>query len=167
MRYAMMTASRNELCGVSSAVEHLPYTQGVTGSNPVPRTKLMLPLLKRKPRVLLLDDDPSMQRLVSSLLKREGYKVDVFLTGRDAMRALEANDYDVLLLDLMMPHEGGMTVIRHLGDTKPELLSRALVLSASPQSVIRSVKDEVAGVVKKPFEQAELIGAVKRIRKLQ
>ena len=121
-------------------------------------------LFKRKARVLLLDDDPSMQRLVSSLLKREGYKVDVFLTGRDALRSIEVNDYDVLLLDLMMPHEGGMTVIRELRDRKPEILARSLVLSASSQSVIGSVKDEVAGVVRKPFEPQELIGAVRRIR---
>ena len=122
-------------------------------------------LLKRKRRVLLLDDDPSMQRLVSALLKREGYKVDVFLTGRDALRSIEVNDYDVLLLDLMMPHEGGMTVIRELGGSKPEMLERALVLTASPQSVIGTVKDQVAGVVKKPFDAPELLGAVKRISK--
>ena len=122
-------------------------------------------LFKRKARVLLLDDDPSMQRLVSSLLKREGYRVDVFLTGRDALRSIEVNDYDVLLLDLMMPHEGGMTVIRELREKKPELLARALVISASSQGVIGTVKDEVAGVVKKPFEAPELIGAVRRIRK--
>ena len=121
-------------------------------------------IFKRKARVLLLDDDPSMQRLVSSLLKREGYKVDVFLTGRDALRSIERNDYDVLLLDLMMPHEGGMTVIRELREKKPEMLERALVLSASSQSVIGSVKDEVAGVVKKPFETPELLGAVRRVR---
>jgi len=49
-----------------------------------------------------------MQRLVSTLLKREGYRVDAFLTGRDALRAMEKTDYHVLLLDLMMPHEGGI-----------------------------------------------------------
>ena len=151
-------------CGVSSAVEHLPYTQRVTGSNPVPRTKPM-PFLKRKPRVLLLDDDPSMQRLVASLLKRAGYRVDVFFTGRDALRSLEARDYDVLLLDLMMPHEGGMTVIRELSKKKPEMLERSLVLSASSQSVIGSVRGEVAGVVKKPFEPADLIAAIQQVRK--
>ena len=125
----------------------------------------MPPLLKRKPRVLLLDDDPSMQRLVAALLKSEGYRVDVFLTGRDALRSLETREYDVLLLDLMMPHEGGMTVIRELRKKKPEMLERALVLSASPQSVIGVVKDHVAGVVKKPFEAPELIGAVHRVQK--
>jgi len=127
----------------------------------------MRSLLKRKPRVLLLDDDPSMQRLVAALLTHEGYRVDVFLTGRDALRSIEKNDYDVLLLDLMMPHEGGMTVIRELRDKKPELLSRSLVLSASSQSVIGTVRNQVAGVVTKPFKSPELIGAVQRIRNLK
>ena len=123
----------------------------------------MISLLKR-PRVLLLDDDPSMQRLISTLLKRDGYRVDVYLTGRDALRSLEVNDYDALLLDVMMPHEGGMTVIRELRDKKPQLLERTLLISAAPQSVIGSVAGDVAGVVKKPFEAEELLGAVKRVK---
>jgi len=125
----------------------------------------MLPFLKSRARVLLLDDDPSMQRLVSKLLRDEGYRVDVFLTGRDALRAIDANNYNVLLLDLMMPHEGGVAVIRELRATKPELLKRALVLTASPQSIMGAVKSEVAGVVQKPFERADLLDAVQRISK--
>jgi len=124
----------------------------------------MRSLIRRKPRVLLLDDDPSMQRLISTLLKRDGYRVDVYLTGRDALRSIEVNDYDALLLDLMMPHEGGMTVIRELREKKPQMLDRTLVISASSQSVIGTVANEVAGVVRKPFEAEELLGAVRRVK---
>ncbi|HLJ73397.1 MAG TPA: response regulator [Thermoanaerobaculia bacterium] len=120
--------------------------------------------LKRKPRVLLLDDDPSMQRLISTLLKRDGYRVDVYLTGRDALRSIEVTHYAALLLDLMMPHEGGMTVIRELRAKNPHLLDRTLVISASSESVIGSVANEVAGVVKKPFAAEELLGAVRRVK---
>lgn len=124
----------------------------------------MLSRLKKR-RALLLDDDPSMQRLVSTLLKRAGYRVDVFQSGRDAIEAIGKEAYDVLLLDLMMPVEGGMTVIRHLRKANAKLLDRTLVLTASPESVIASVANQVAGVVKKPFEQKELLGAVKRVAK--
>jgi len=124
----------------------------------------MLSSLK-KPRALVLDDDPSMQRLVSTLLKRAGYRVSVFQSGRDALDSIAEEKYDVLLLDLMMPVEGGMTVIRHLRKANPKLLDRTLVLTASPESVIASVSKNVAGVVKKPFEQKELLGAVKRVAK--
>jgi len=121
-----------------------------------------MPLLRRK-RVLLLDDDPSIQRLVSRLLRREGYRVDVFFTGREAIEAIDTTEYAALLLDLMMPHEGGMTVIRHLNSRNPRLLERTLLLTASAESVIASVRDDVAGVVQKPFEAAELAGAVRRV----
>jgi PleD family two-component response regulator len=87
----------------------------------------MFPRLKRKQRVLLLDDDPSMQCLVSALIKREGYRVDVFLSGCDAMRAIDRDKYDVL---------------------------------------IRSAKGEVAGVVTKPFQSADLIDAVRNLGKV-
>lgn len=122
----------------------------------------MLAALKKR-RALLLDDDPSMQRLVSTLLRRAGYRVEVFQSGRDAIEAIRDDAYDILLLDLMMPVEGGMTVIRHLRKTNPKLLDRTLVLTASPESIIASVAKQVAGVVKKPFESKELIGAVKRV----
>lgn len=120
-------------------------------------------LLKRKARVLLLDDDPSMQRLVSTILKREGYRVNVFLTGRDAIASMDTESYDVILLDLMMPHEGGITVIRHLESKDPAKLKRVLVLTASPESVIANVRDSVSGVVQKPFDTDELLGAVRRV----
>ena len=120
-------------------------------------------LFRSKPRVLLLDDDPSMQRLVSTLLQREGFRVDSFLTGREAIAALDAKNYAVVLLDLMMPHEGGITVIRHLESKKPDTLKRVLVLSGSADSVIDSVSEAVAGVVHKPFEPSELVGNVRRI----
>ena len=123
----------------------------------------MSPFFKRKARVLLLDDDPSMQRLVSALLKREGFRVDSFLTGREAIQAIDTAGYDVLLLDLMMPHEGGMTVIRHLRSKNPDMLKKVVLLTGSTDAVIDSVSDGVAGVVQKPFEPPELVSAVERV----
>ncbi|HSP16411.1 MAG TPA: response regulator [Thermoanaerobaculia bacterium] len=85
---------------------------------------MIAPFLRRKSRVLLLDDDVSMQKLVATLLKRAGYRVDVVENGRKAIESLDGAEYSALLLDLMMPHEGGMTVIQHLRKTNPELLRR-------------------------------------------
>jgi DNA-binding response OmpR family regulator len=121
----------------------------------------MRPLFKRRKRVLLLDDDPSMQRLVARILGNEGFRVDVFLTGSQAIAALERETYDVLLLDLMMPHEGGMTVIRHLRGKSPAILKRSILLTASPDSLIDALSGEVSTVVQKPFEPQQLIDAVR------
>lgn len=158
-------------CGVSSAVEHLPYKEGVTGSNPVPRTIRWHAFLfsmwpfrkKRRARVLLLDDDAAMQRLVQKLLEREGYRVDVVGNGLDAIEAIGRDDYAAMLLDLMMPHEGGMTVIRHLRETTPELLRRVIVLTATPAAVLKSIEGEVFAVVHKPFAASDLTAMVKKL----
>jgi DNA-binding response OmpR family regulator len=123
----------------------------------------MSPLFKRRKRVLLLDDDPSMQRLVARILGKEGFRVDVFLTGGEAIAALQKATYDVLLLDLMMPHEGGMTVIRHLRTKNPPMLKRSILLTASPDSLIDALSGEVSTVVQKPFEPQRLIDAVRRM----
>jgi len=123
----------------------------------------MRSLFKRRKRVLLLDDDPSMQRLVVRILANQGFRVDTFLTGNQAIGALKQQRYDVILLDLMMPHEGGMTVIRHLRVNDPKSLKRSILLTASPDSLIDALSGEVETVVQKPFEAGQLIDAVRRM----
>jgi len=123
----------------------------------------MRSLFKRRKRVLLLDDDPSMQRLVARILGSEGFRVDVFLTGSQAIAALKREQYDVLLLDLMMPHEGGMTVIRYLRENDPPMLKRSILLTASPDSLIDALSGEVETAVQKPFEPRQLIDAVRQM----
>ena len=127
------------------------------------RDKNQMLSLRKKGRVLLLDDDASMQRLVSTLLKKQNYRVDVVGNGRAAIDALTAVSYDALLLDLMMPHEGGMTVIQHLRTTNPALLARVAILTATPEGVLRDLSQEVAAVIIKPFESANLIQTVARL----
>lgn len=120
-------------------------------------------LLRRKARVLVLDDDTTMQKLVATLLRREGYTVDVVSSGSQAIERLAARDYAVLLLDVMTPTEGGLTVIRHLKKANPPLLKRVVLLTASPDSVLRGVEGDVFAIVRKPFEQAELVDTVDRV----
>lgn len=122
----------------------------------------MLPLLK-KGRLLLLDDDPAMQRLIATVLRRAGYRVDVVSAGAQALEKIGRFDYDALLLDLMTPTEGGMTVVRHLKKHQPEMLRRVLLVTGSPKSVLKTVAGDVAAVVQKPFEAAHLLETVARV----
>ena len=122
----------------------------------------MIRLLKSKARVLVLDDDTSLQKLVSTLLRREGHRVDVVSSGSQALESIAKNRYDALLLDVMTPTDGGFTVIRHLRDANPPLLKRVVLLTASPDSVLRGVEKDIFGIVHKPFEPANLIETVAR-----
>ena len=123
----------------------------------------MLRMLKRKARVLVLDDDASMQKLVGALLRREGHRVDLVSSGSQAVEKLGQQEYDGLLLDVMTPTDGGFTVIRHLQENDPALLKRVLLLTASPESVLRGVKKDIFGIVHKPFDAANLVETVQRM----
>jgi two-component system response regulator PilR (NtrC family) len=123
----------------------------------------MLSLLKPRKRVLVLDDDASMRKLVSLMLKRAGYRVDVVTKGNEAIKAIESQDYAAILLDLMMPHEGGMTVMNHLRAEKPELMGRVILVTAAPDTMLVSLRNGIFGVVKKPLDAAELTATVKKL----
>ena len=123
----------------------------------------MLGLFKRRTRVLVLDDDVAIQKLVSMLLKRDGHRVDVVSRGSRAIEALDKTDYSADLLELMMPTEGGMTVLRHLRENKPEMMRRVILLTGTPKSVLKNVGSEVYAVITKPFESDQLVATVRRL----
>lgn len=123
----------------------------------------MLDLLRRKGRLLLLDDDPAMQRLVAKVLRDAGYRVDVVSSGAQALEKIGGAEYDGLLLDLMTPTEGGMTVIRHLKTNDAKMLQRTVLVTGSPEAVLRNVAGDVAAVVQKPFDIKQLVETVGRV----
>jgi CheY-like chemotaxis protein len=123
----------------------------------------MLSFLKRKARLLVLDDDPSMQKLMATLLRREGHAVDVVSEASAAIEQLRKRRYDGLLLDIMTPTEGGMTVIKHLRAEKAELLKRVVLVTASPDSILRSVSGDVFAVVHKPFAPETLLSTIAKL----
>ena len=114
-------------------------------------------------RVLLLEDDTSMQRLVTKLLKSRRVRVELFGNGSAVIAkiATKSGRYDGLLLDLMMPHEGGLTVLRNLRDHNPSLLGRVILLTASGSAITDRWSHLVFAVVHKPFEGSALVATVR------
>jgi CheY-like chemotaxis protein len=119
-------------------------------------------------RILLLEDDPSMQRLVSKVLRSSLHvRVELFGDGRAVVKRIAdvGERYDVLLLDLMMPHDGGLTVLRSLKDQYPALLRRVILLTGSGSGITDRWSPHVFAVVHKPFEAAALLTAVRACAK--
>ena|SRR5579859_5620705 len=118
-------------------------------------------LLKRK-RILLLEDDPSMQRLIVHVLKRLHVKVELFGEGRDVIARIAARHdrYAALLLDVMMPHDGGLSVLRNLREHHPTLLQKVILVTASGTGITDRWSHLVYAVVHKPFDGAALAKTV-------
>lgn len=117
----------------------------------------------RRARVLLLEDDTSMQRLVVKLLRSLRVKVDLFGNGRAVVARIldDSVRYDALLLDLMMPHDGGLTVLRNLREHHETLLGKVILLTGSGSGITDPWSPLVFAVVHKPFEGSALITTVR------
>jgi CheY-like chemotaxis protein len=73
------------------------------------------------PRVLVVDDDQMVCVAIEACLTRKGFEVTVADGGEAGMRALEAADFDVLLVDVFMPHMQGFEAIRMFHERKPDI----------------------------------------------
>ena len=118
-------------------------------------------------RILVVDDDVRLASVVSRGLSEEGYAVDVAYEGEEAQYLAEINDYDLILLDLMMPVIDGLTVCRTLREAGLE--TPILMLTAKD-----AVADRVVGLdtgaddyLVKPFAFDELVARVRALTRRQ
>jgi two-component system, OmpR family, response regulator len=114
-------------------------------------------------RVLVVEDEAKLARLVARGLREEGYAVDVAERGEDAVWMAEATQYDAILLDVMLPGVDGFEVARRLRGK--EVWSPILMLTAREQ-----LDDRVAGLdagaddyLAKPFDFEELLARVRAL----
>jgi two-component system response regulator ResD len=106
-------------------------------------------------RVLVVDDDAPIRALVSKIVERAGLDVDSARDGLEAIAKIDANDYAVLVVDLMMPNIDGYAVVNHLRNKSRQ--PAIIVITAGDSGAIRQLDGSlVHSVVRKPFDIDEL-----------
>ncbi len=112
--------------------------------------------------ILVVEDDDSIRRLVKMVLKREGYCVEMAGDGLEAVLKLGLADYDVIVLDLMMPNLDGFEFMAALAANDPSRLKRIIVTSAaSPGLIAERLHGLPFDVLAKPFDIHELAASVR------
>jgi DNA-binding NtrC family response regulator len=113
-------------------------------------------------QILVVDDDPSILRLIATILRREKYQVDTACGGREGLAKIEASSYDVIVLDLMMPEVSGLDVLAVLETRVPKVKRVVILSAASSLAVTDSFRSNVFVSLRKPFDNSALIDAVRR-----
>jgi two-component system, OmpR family, response regulator len=114
------------------------------------------------PRVLVVDDEPSITDAVSTALRYEGFETEEAATGRSAERAIDAFRPDLIVLDIMLPDLDGLELARRLRDGR----QRTPVIFLTARD---ATEDKVAGLalgddyVTKPFSLAEIVARVRAV----
>jgi CheY-like chemotaxis protein len=118
------------------------------------------------PRVLVVDDDPLVCKTIEVCLTRKGFEVTIADGGESGMRALEAADFDVMLVDVFMPHMRGFESIRMFHERRPEVPVVAMSGYAfanaerAPDFLRMTIELGAACCLRKPFTQDALLTVV-------
>jgi len=114
-------------------------------------------------RILVVEDEKKVASFIKKGLQQEGYAADIVNDGSEAVQNATLFDYDLIILDLMLPTKSGLDVLREVRSTKPKL--PVLVLTAKG-----AVDDKVAGLdagaddyLIKPFAFAELSARIRAL----
>jgi two-component system copper resistance phosphate regulon response regulator CusR len=112
-------------------------------------------------RVLVVDDEPRIVSFVSRALSAEGFQVDGAHDGIRALELAKTGRYELVVLDLLLPHLDGIAVLRDLLESRPD--QRVLVLSAlsDVETKVRCLEFGASDYLSKPFSLAELIARVR------
>src|SRR5918995_7447870 len=119
-------------------------------------------MVEAAPRILVVDDDPTVSEVVARYLERDGYLVETLADGRTALDRALAEPPDLVVLDLMLPGIDGLEVCRRLRALAPVPI---VILTARSQESDRIVGLELGAddYVAKPFSTKELVARVRAV----
>ena len=125
-------------------------TRGSTGDGPDPR------------RLLVVDDEANMRHMLSALLTKSGYRVDLAQNGAEALERIDRADYEYILCDLRMPKMDGMAFLKAAGDR----LARSSVIMMSAygtiDAAVEAMKLGAYDFISKPFKTDEVLLTLKK-----
>jgi two-component system OmpR family response regulator len=113
-------------------------------------------------RILVVEDEPRLVRSLAKALREEGYAVDMAETGDDGLFKAETYDYDLVLLDVMLPKMDGWQVLQHLRKTKS---TPVLMLTARDATTdrVKGLDTGADDYLVKPFDLTELLARVRAL----
>ena len=114
---------------------------------------------EQQKRVLVVDDDAGIRKLLCTVLHGRGLSVDEAEDGQAALDLIETQKYGVIVLDLVMPVIDGFVVVEKLANVMPRPV--VLVISGADHGVVEQLDPAaVHGIVRKPFDPEELANVV-------
>ncbi len=112
-------------------------------------------------KLLVVDDDLHIRRLIAIYLRDAGFEVTEAATGEEGLQIAQGEPFDIILIDLILPHYGGFRLCQKLKSTATP--PRVVITTGddSPQSRDLAKESNADGFLAKPFTRDELLAAVR------
>jgi CheY-like chemotaxis protein/anti-sigma regulatory factor (Ser/Thr protein kinase) len=113
-------------------------------------------------RVLIADDDSATRHGVAKLLENAGFEVSEAADGVAALNAVQAKEYDLVFLDIWMPHLSGLEVLARIrmGKNRPKVI--VMTSDSTSETLLRAVKEQAYDYLSKPFPPRQAVEAAQR-----
>ncbi len=121
-----------------------------------------MPIAEKK-QILIAEDDPGLNRLISFKLQKEGYRVTSTTDGKAALKTALEEDVDAVVLDVMMPFLDGVQVLKKIRSAKPHLPVIMLSVKSRESDLHRGLELGADDYMAKPFQPNELVERLKKM----
>jgi len=108
-------------------------------------------------KILLVEDEESLAKGLEYNLSEEGYQVDIAKDGKQAIEMFDKNNYDVVVLDIMLPYKNGFEVAEHIRDKNPQMPILMLTARTSVDDRVKGLEIGADDYITKPFHLKELL----------
>ncbi|MFN7142198.1 MAG: sigma-54-dependent transcriptional regulator, partial [Myxococcota bacterium] len=118
-------------------------------------------------RVLVVDDEPSIRKVLQAHLGRDGHAVETAGDGAEAIDRLAGEPFDLVITDLKMPGVGGLELLAHVRQNLPGLPLIVITAHGTVDSAVEALKLGAHDYITKPFDHAELRAAVDKALRVE
>ncbi len=119
--------------------------------------------MTEKQIILVAEDDPGLNRLISFKLQKEGYQVISALDGKEALNAALNENVSAITLDIMMPFLDGIQVLKKVRPVKPDLPVIVLTVKSRENDLHQALELGANAYMTKPFQPEQLIEKLKQV----
>ncbi|MDZ7724378.1 MAG: sigma-54 dependent transcriptional regulator [candidate division KSB1 bacterium] len=118
-------------------------------------------------RVLLIDDDVNLGKVVSYQLRQNGYQVDTATSGDEGLKKFDQYDYDLIISDLKMPDMSGIKVLEHIRRQDKDVVFIIITAYGSIENAVKACQLGADDYLTKPFGQEQLLFTLKKALKFK
>jgi two-component system NtrC family response regulator len=123
---------------------------------------------KQKKSILIIDDDKSILNIFTRILQKQGYNTDTAETGQEALEKLQANSYDLALVDVKLPDTNGTDLLARINQTHPNMIKIAITGFPSLEDATKVIDRGAAAYLVKPVKPEELVSIIaEKLKKQQ
>jgi CheY-like chemotaxis protein/anti-sigma regulatory factor (Ser/Thr protein kinase) len=112
-------------------------------------------------RILVVDDDKTTRLVLRGVLTNAGFSTSVAKDGLDALKVLQTQQFDLLLLDVWMPRMNGLDLLAKLRTVKTRPRVVVMTSDDAPETLLKAVREQAFKYVHKPVESPELLQTVR------